>query len=105
MKKKLTASQFNKAVAHFSRLSDTNKEMARLVLVDGLNRLEAADQFGKTRQEADRWTNKIYEAYLEHHTKCPPGWIKEEICLPKSLWKEVRKMQHEALAHENSSSK
>jgi hypothetical protein len=96
MKKNLTKKQFEKAASYFPRLAVHNREMARLVLVEGWTRVEAAEQYGATRQMAERWVNRIYETYVTKEKHCPSGWLKKEVCLPEELMREVEEMEKTA---------
>lgn len=96
MKKKLTKKQFEKAAGYFPRLATKNKEMARLVLVEGLSTVEAAQRHKSTRQMVSRWSNRIYGTYITQEKHCPSGWLKKEICLPPDLMREVEEMEKKA---------
>ena len=56
----MKASVFKLAVKEFPGLSDRAKDCARAVLVDGVTRVDAAEQFGVSPQLAGRWCLQIY---------------------------------------------
>lgn len=89
---KLTAEQFEQAVAAFPRLSDAGKAAAQSVLVDGLSQSDVAADLGIHRQQVNKWVREIYESYLG----CPDGWRVEVVMLPADQMEQVKAMEKEA---------
>ena len=58
----MTAAAFKRVVKEFPGLSDRAKACAKAVLVDGITRVNAADQFGVSPQLVGRWCLQIYRA-------------------------------------------
>lgn len=86
---RLTAPQFEAAVAVFPRLSEAGVRAARTVLVDGIEQAKVAATMQIHRQQVNRWVRQIYAA----HCGCPKGWEIEVVMLPPEQMANVREMQ------------
>lgn len=76
----MTPEQFD-AAAQRTRLQDRKLSAARLVLVDGLGKSEAARESGM--QPSAVW-DAVARIEREHRSivGCPPGWVVLTICVP-----------------------
>jgi DNA-directed RNA polymerase specialized sigma24 family protein len=59
----VTSAQFKRVIANFPKLSDTGKEAARLVLVDGWSQADIAERLERTPQQVGRWVNDVLREY------------------------------------------
>jgi len=96
MRKQLTLSQFNAAIALFPKMKKTNVSMARQVLVKGNAPAEVALSYGVTRQLVSKYALKVYDKYMVEVAKAPPGFENITLTLPKQLLNEARKLERAA---------
>ena len=80
--RELTDTQFQKAKAAFTQISDTTLKLAYLTLVKGNSYQEAADVFDCSRANAQRASKKVYDKYMSLYSRCPPGFVEIKLCLP-----------------------
>lgn len=88
----LNPTEFKAALAHFPRLSDKGRAVARAILVDGATFEEVATRYRVSRQMAHEWASKLYQVFR------PQGWVTESVTLPPELMEQVRQMEADARA-------
>ena len=86
----MTGDQFTTAVRRFSRLSQTAKDVARAVLVDGHSFEQASLSHDVSRQHVHQWVSKVFAAFE------PPTWVTRTVTLPVDQMAVVQQMEADA---------
>jgi len=86
----MTGDQFSTAVRRFSRLSQTAKDVARAVLVDGHTFEQASLSYDVSRQHVHQWVSEVFAAFE------PPTWVTRTVTLPVDQMAVVQQMEADA---------
>lgn len=96
----MTPAEFEAAIERLQHFSGNTISLARLILVDQQQPVDAAKAVGYTRQNAHQQMKRVYAVLNDY----PEDWVKYEgDFMPSEMAKEVRKMV--ASAKEELSSK
>jgi hypothetical protein len=99
--KRMDVVRFEAVLALLPTLSTRRTEVARAVLVDGSTYQEAADKFGGSRQDANKATVAVWDAYERylateramiagHEATLPKGWACVRLDAPAELIEQLR---------------
>ncbi|MNJ72393.1 hypothetical protein D3C77_690340 [compost metagenome] len=83
---RMSPEEFDSQVGKLQNLRGTTVQLARLILVDGLNHTEAAAKVGMSRQNVSKYMIRV-NALL---TGYPADWVRFDEWMPASLATEVR---------------
>jgi len=96
-KKELTAKQLNDALKFHTHLSESNREIVKLALVDGITYEEVGNDYGVTRARVGYLVKLVYETYVTKVKKLPAGWVVKEIAGPADMIADFEKRAEQAL--------
>lgn len=91
---KMTADEFDALQPRLGRLTVDTVKIARTVLVDGVRPVDAATQYGTSRQRV----NAIIRRFEEATREFPTDWRRVDVWLPPELAARVEQMAQEARA-------
>lgn len=76
--------EFDK-LADQTNLGDAAREMARLVLVDGMSMPEAGKQFGTSKQRVSLAVERIRQVHQSAGTLTRSGWVRLDAEMPERM--------------------
>ena len=92
MKASMTAQEFDALGKRLGRMTRESVAIAREVLVDGINHVEAAKRHGLTKQRVGAMVERVLAAARD----VPWNWEHVEVWLQPELAQQVREMEAQA---------